>query len=135
MAEAGYIALPEPAEALPAHPDLDDPATSLDLRVRALLDVNCASCHRPGTLANAQMDLRAATPLAESRTCDVAPGQTDLGLADARLIAPGEPARSVLYQRMIRRDDDGMPAVGSNVVDDDGAALVFRWIEAMERCP
>ncbi len=135
LAEAGYIALPGPAAELPVHPGLDDPATPLEGRVRALLDVNCASCHRPGTLANAQLDLRAGTPLAESRTCDVAPGQTALGIADARLIAPGDPARSVLYQRMIRRDDDGMPAVGSNVVDDDGAQLVFRWIEAMERCP
>ena len=133
LAEAGYLALPPEIEA--AHPAPDDGSVPLARRVRALLDVNCASCHRPGTLANAQLDLRADLPLAETRTCNVVPGQGGLGIADARLIAPGDPARSVLYQRMIRRDDDGMPAVGSNVVDDETAQLVFDWIQAMERCP
>lgn len=35
------------------------------------------------------MDLRYSTAFADTQTCDVAPGLGDLGIADARLIAPG----------------------------------------------
>ena len=134
LAEAGYLNLPAPVDALPAHPRLDDDA-DLSARARAALAVNCASCHRPGTLANAQLDLRAQTAMADTHACDVAPGQGTLGIADARLIAPGDRDRSVLYQRMIRRDDEAMPPVGSNVVDLDTADLVGRWITSLDGCP
>ena len=127
--------MPGPINALPAHPAIDDAEADLTTRVRAVLDVNCASCHRPGSLANAQLDLRAQTPMADVRACDVVPGQGDLEIADARLIAPGAPARSVLFQRMIRRDDEAMPPVGSNVVDLAAAHLVQRWITGLDGCP
>jgi hypothetical protein len=134
LAEAGYLDLPAPADALPAHPRLDGDG-DLDARARAALAVNCANCHRPGTLANAQLDLRAQTPLADTRACDVIPGQGEVGIADARLIAPGDRARSVLYQRMILRDDEAMPPIGSNVVDLNTADLVGRWITGLDGCP
>jgi hypothetical protein len=46
------------------------------------------------------MDLRYSTALANTNACDVLPGFGSLGIADARLIAPGDPDRSVLVARM-----------------------------------
>jgi hypothetical protein len=52
----------------------------------------------------------------------------NLGIADARLIAPGAPERSVLYQRITRRGKKQMPPISTNVVDEQGAELVKNWI-------
>jgi len=124
-------------EAQPAHPrpadgGRDGPALEAD--ARAILDVNCATCHRPGGGANAGLDLRAHVPLAETGLCD-APGQGDLGIADARLIAPGDRARSVVWQRMVRRDGEGMPPLGSDRVDAAGVDRLGRWIDGLPACP
>src|SRR5690606_24310413 len=44
---------------------------SVDDRARGYLDVNCATCHRPGGTTQSDLDLRVATPLAATRACDV----------------------------------------------------------------
>lgn len=132
---AGYVDLPGPPETLPKAPAPDDPDASLEARARALLDANCAGCHRPDGAANAQIDLRLETPLARTGLCDVPPDQGDLGIADARLIAPGAPDRSVLLQRMFIRGEGQMPPLATRVVDGHGAALVGAWIQAMQGCP
>ncbi len=135
LAGAGYVNLPGPPETLPAFPAPEDPDADLGGRVRALLDANCAMCHRPDGTANARIDLRATTPLADTGLCDVAPQQGDLGLADARLVAPGDPARSVLLARMNRRGADQMPPLGSNRIDPHGTTLVGAWIQSLVGCP
>ena len=53
------------------------------------------------------------------------------GVSGARVIAPGDPERSVLLNRMSRRDLLRMPPLGSNEVDPAGAALLTRWIESL----
>jgi hypothetical protein len=58
----------------------------------------------------------------------------DLDIANARIIAPGEEARSVLLERISRRDDAGMPPLASNEVDSDGVALIDAWISALPNC-
>ena len=80
------------------------------------------------------MDLRYSTPLADTHACDVAPGLGDLGIANARLIAPGSAARSVLVERMSRRDANGMPPLASVKVDTDGAALLTSWVNSLTSC-
>ena len=131
LAEVGVLALPEDLPRV-AHPRPG--AGPLDAEARAALDVNCASCHQPGGGANATLDLRAQTPLADTGLC-APPGQGDLGVADARLIAPGDRARSVAWLRMGRRDGEGMPQIGSAVVDAATVELVGRWIDQLEACP
>ena len=57
----------------------------------------------------------------------------DLGVPDARLVAPGSPERSVLYQRITRRGQKQMPPVSTNLVDEQGAKLIEEWILSLPR--
>jgi uncharacterized repeat protein (TIGR03806 family) len=110
-------------------------AGSLSERARAYLHTNCSQCHRPGGPTTSNMDLRYSTPLANTNACDVAPGLGDLGIADARLIAPGAPERSVIPARMNLRDnDDAMPPLGSVRADTAGVALIREWIDSLASC-
>lgn len=119
---------------LPAYPDFTAVTGSVAQRARALLHANCSGCHRPGGPTGSTMDLRYATALAETNTCDVHPTRGDLGIADARLIAPGDPERSVLLARDGRRDAAGMPPLGSLVINQAGVSLLRDWIEGLTSC-
>ena len=80
------------------------------------------------------MDLRYDTPLSNTDACDVAPALGDLGIANARLIAPGDALRSIVVRRMMRRDSHGMPPLGSVQIDDDGINLLSDWIKGLGSC-
>jgi uncharacterized repeat protein (TIGR03806 family) len=121
---AGEIPYPNPAGT----------AGTLGERARSYLHTNCAQCHRPGGPTTANMDLRYATALSATNACDVVPDLGDLGITNARLIAPGAAARSVLIARMSRRDANGMPPVGSAQVDSGGAALLTEWVNSLANC-
>jgi uncharacterized repeat protein (TIGR03806 family) len=130
--------LSPPLAADPADlPALADPFGSgaLGDRARAYLHTNCAGCHRPGGPTPSSMDLRFDTPLAQAAVCDV-PGTTgsSLGVPDARLVAPGDPGRSLVWLRMDRRDVHAMPPIGSLKVDAAGVALIGEWIAGLARC-
>jgi uncharacterized repeat protein (TIGR03806 family) len=114
--------------------DPHDATEPLIARARSYLHSNCAGCHRTGGIGRGTMDLRFTTALSETGACDVAPTLGDLGITDARLLAPGEPQRSILLERM--RVDDGtrMPPVASNVVDQAGVALIEAWIGSLTGC-
>jgi hypothetical protein len=51
--------------------------------------------------------------------------------ADARIIVPGERQHSILWQRMLRRDGQGMPPLSSHRVDEAGSELVGQWIDGL----
>ena len=57
-------------------------------------------------------------------------GLDDLDILDARIVASNDIDRSVLYQRTARRDIDGMPPLGSNVLDATGLQVLRAWIES-----
>ncbi|MGB5740383.1 MAG: hypothetical protein WBM54_13660, partial [Woeseia sp.] len=126
--------LPGPVASLPALADPADTNASLDARARAYLHTNCSQCHRPGGPTPTDLDLRYDTPLLNTNACDVTPQRGDLGIGNARIIAPGDAARSVLANRMNRRDANGMPPLGSNLVDSDGVALMSDWITDLASC-
>ena len=123
-----------PPSALPALPNPAGTAGSLNDRARAWLHTNCAQCHRPGGGTPTTLDLRYTTSLAATNACNATPQAGDLGIADARIIAPGNAARSVLVARANRRDAAAMPPVGSTVVDATGVALLTSWIDALAGC-
>jgi uncharacterized repeat protein (TIGR03806 family) len=122
-----------PADEVP-YPNPAGTAGTLGERARAYLHTNCSQCHRPNGGSTANMDLRYTTALADTQACDVAPGLGNLGIADARLIAPGAATRSVLIARMNRRDAYAMPVVGSAKVDAEGAALLTEWVNSLTSC-
>ena len=80
------------------------------------------------------MDLRFDTALSNTNACDAVPLEGGLGIANARLIAPGDATRSVLVDRMGRRDSHGMPPLGSNEIDAAGVALLGSWIDGLAGC-
>jgi uncharacterized repeat protein (TIGR03806 family) len=122
--------LPGAASSLPVMPDPADSGASVSERARAYLHTNCAQCHRPGGPTPSTMDLRYTTSLVNTNACDATPLQGDLGIASARLIAPGDAARSLVIARANRRDSQGMPPLGSNQVDSSGINLdhLDKWV-------
>ncbi|HEU5133729.1 MAG TPA: PQQ-dependent sugar dehydrogenase [Steroidobacteraceae bacterium] len=122
-----------PTEQVP-YPNPFGTAGTLAERARSYLHTNCAQCHRPTGPTPTDMDLRYTTALADTHACDVVPGVGDLGIANARLIAPGAAARSVLINRMSRRDAHAMPPLGSAQVDTQGAALLTSWVNSLTSC-
>lgn len=136
LRQRGYFTTaPAEAAALPRFPAPTEAGATVAARARAYLAANCAHCHSPGGLANATIDLRATTALRATAACDVPPQQGDLGVAGARLIAPGDPQRSTLYLRMATTDPaTRMPNVATRLVDPEGTALVRRWIAELTGC-
>jgi uncharacterized repeat protein (TIGR03806 family) len=114
-----------------AMPDPADTTRPVGDRARAYLHTNCAQCHRPGGGAPGSLDLQYTTAMASTGTCNADPASGDLGVAGAKIIAPGDASRSVLYLRMNRRDAQQMPPVGSLVVDTEGVALMQQWISGL----
>ncbi len=128
LAHAGLFASEPPAAA-------DRPALTFPPDARAYLHANCSGCHRPGGTTQAEFDVRHATGLRDTLTCNAAPRQGDLGVEDARLVAPGEPEKSLLPLRMRSLDAHRMPPLSSSRVDEMGVALVEGWIRGLQGCP
>jgi len=108
----------------------------LAARARAYFHVNCAQCHRPEAPGGrAKIDFRIDTPLADVGICDASPRSGDLDIADARLVVPGDPARSLVSARMHTLGSTRMPGLGSAVVDPTGTEVVDAWISSLTACP
>ncbi len=105
----------------------------LESRSRSYLDANCSHCHRPGGTGRGGLDLRLATPLSATGLLEVPPEVGDLGVRGASLLRPGAPDSSVLYLRLLDLGSYRMPPLASGRVDQEGAALVRDWIEALGR--
>jgi uncharacterized repeat protein (TIGR03806 family) len=125
----------DPAAETP-YPNPTGTTGTLGERARAYLHTNCAQCHRPSGPTTSNMDLRYATTLANTNACDAAPGLGDLGIANARLIAPGAADRSVIPARMnLRGNPNAMPPTGLGArVDADGVKLIRDWIDSLAGC-
>ncbi|MGE4181015.1 MAG: PQQ-dependent sugar dehydrogenase, partial [Limisphaerales bacterium] len=134
LIEAGYFHNPpNHPTAYRRHPALNDESVSLEARARSYLAVNCAPCHRPGgTVGGGFFDTRLETPtdIAGLLSGPLNDSGEDPG---ARVIVPGEPGRSELLLRLLSVDNDRMPPISSGVVDDEGTALLERWIVATSR--
>ncbi len=104
----------------------------VERRVRSYLASNCAGCHRPEGTEPAGLDLRSTTPLALTGLTDTAPLRGDLDIVDARVVAPGAPARSVLIERMkLRGQEEQMPPLGSHRLDRRALRVFTRWVRGL----
>lgn len=125
--------LPEAPEKLLRLVDYHDKNQDLDKRARSYLHANCAHCHRKWGGGNAEFQLLANLPLADTGTLNTRPGQGTFELKDPRILVPGEPDRSLIYYRMGRRGLGQMPHIASNVVDQDAVDLVRDWIKQLPK--
>ena len=118
---------------LPRLARTDDPARSLEDRVRSYLDANCANCHRPrGTVA--YFDARYDTPPAQQGLIG---GRVliDERIDHPHIIAPNDPWRSILYMRANTTETFKMPPLARNTIDEHGMALLRQWIESLPGPP
>ena len=111
----------------------DDLSQSLEDRARSYLDANCANCHRPkGTVA--YFDARYDTPLVRGGLID---GNVlfDERIDGARVIAPNDIWRSILYMRANTTEAFKMPPLARNTIDTRGMKLLREWIESLPGPP
>ncbi|MEO6772469.1 MAG: PQQ-dependent sugar dehydrogenase [Kofleriaceae bacterium] len=127
------------AASLPSLANLADTTRTVADRARDYLHVNCANCHRPGGPTFTPLDLRFQTSLHDAGICDQLPTIDDLaGLipSDPRILAPGAPARSVLWHRLNTTDGSiRMPPIGRSLTDTAATAVISDWITATTTCP
>lgn len=116
---------------LPRLVDPRDTSATLNDRARSYLHSNCSHCHALNAGGNSL--LRLASDLAEGdmNILNALPMHTQFGIADARLVAPGAPERSLLAYRTVLRGPGQMPPVGTLVPDGEGATLLAQWIAAL----
>jgi hypothetical protein len=126
-------ALTQTPDQLPVIPDPFGNA-AIGLRARAWLHTNCANCHQPGGNSQSSMDLRFSTALNVTGACDVAPVLGDLGITNARLIAPGSAARSVVIARVNRTGTNAMPPLARHLIDTAGVTLLTDWVNGLASC-
>lgn len=110
-----------------------DKKQDLTARARSYLQSNCAQCHVEAGGGNAQMDLEFVTRLDKMRIVNTRPIHDTYGIADANLIFPGHPEKSVLLRRISHRDKGHMPPLATSVVDQQSVQLMRDWIMEMKR--
>jgi len=130
LSELGFFkaALPKPIEELSKLPDPFDASVDLHQRATAYLHTNCANCHVEAGGGNAQFSVEVDAKPEAQRLIDAPPVHTNFGISDARLVAPGAPERSLLFQRIQRRGHGQMPPIGTNVPDKPAIELMREWI-------
>jgi putative heme-binding domain-containing protein len=126
----GLFAEP-PAEGRSVWPDPYDPSGEIISRARSYLHVNCGHCHRRGGGGTAALDVRFDNPLDRANLIDARPTQGTFGIHGAKVVAPGDPYRSVLYYRAAKLGVGRMPHFGSQVVDPRGLQLLREWISQL----
>jgi len=111
----------------------DDLSRNLEDRARSYLDANCAHCHRPkGTVA--YFDARYDTPSPQQ---DLVGGRVliDERVDGARVVAPNDRWRSILFMRANTTEPFKMPPLARNMIDERGMKLLRDWIESLPGPP
>jgi uncharacterized repeat protein (TIGR03806 family) len=130
--QMGMLAAVRDLRGLPRLAGPCDESADLDVRARSYLQVHCAHCHQFNAGGAANIALGFEVPLDQTKTIDVRPIQGDFKIDGARIIAPGDPSRSVLYYRISKLGGGRMPRVGSSQVDDRATRMIHDWIVGMK---
>ncbi len=115
--------------------NLSDEFATLEDRARSYLDANCAGCHQPEGGPRSTFDLRMQVAMDDTGLID---GEVieDLGIAGAKVVVPGDPDKSILYQRLQQvGTSTAMPPLAKNKLDDAAVTLIRDWILSMEPLP
>ncbi len=124
--------LSKPPEELSRLASPYDLASDLEARARAYLHVNCSVCHVQAGGGNSKMELGLPTPREQMGILDARVQHDAFGIADAMLVAPGDPRRSVLLQRISHRGRGQMPPIVTTRIDERAVKLMGDWIAGMK---
>lgn len=82
-----------------------------------------------------EIDLRYEVAFNAMGVCNKTPQTGDLRVADARVLYPRVPEKSILSLRMHSNDSTTrMPPLARNVVDTQGVKLIDDWIRVVASC-
>jgi len=123
-----------PKDHIPALVNYSDASASLDDRVKAYLDINCAHCHNatgPARSSGLYLDWNSKDRTAYGFfKAPVAAGRGSGNLSYD--IVPGKPEQSILHYRMASRDPGVMmPELGRQLTHHEGVELVRSWIQSI----
>ena len=114
---------------------LHDKNATVERKARSYLHANCSYCHQGNETKDVTLDLRIDRLLPQMNACDVKPSKNGYGIDDVMIIAPGDPARSMLLFRMKSTVQDvRMPVMGTKLVDEDAVKAVEEWIGSLTNC-
>lgn len=114
---------------------ITDENASLEQRARSYLHTNCSTCHRPGVINRANIDLRYTTKFSDTNTCNVAPALTGVGNSETRHILPGDPDNSTIILRMESNNSAvRMPPIARLTKDSAASTVIRAWINELNSC-
>lgn len=115
---------------------LGDTTATMEKRVKSYLDSNCAHCHGTGN-GGSQWDARFNTSLSQMKVVDVLTTgireySKDYGITNAKVVAAGKAAESILYIRdKSINPADRMPPIGRALEHTEYITLLNEWIASL----
>lgn len=116
----------------------DDPAETLERRVRGYLDINCSHCHNEGGFCGYRPIRFAWDESADPAHLGICvPPQIPLDPGVDYIVNAGNADRSMLYYRLGSTDESvRMPLLERTVRHEEAIQLVAEWINSMPpSCP
>ncbi len=132
-AESALLA--RPVETLPRLSNPQDQSASLHDRARAYLHANCSHCHARDAGGNSRIQFASHLADDDMEIWNATPLHATFGIADAKLLAPGFPAQSLIVHRTVLRGPGQMPPVGTLMPDGEGVTLLAQWIASLPAQP
>lgn len=116
--------------ALPKAYHIEDNSVDLELRIRSYLASNCSSCHQEGGVPDVDMDLR----FGNSRDLQSIIFEKTKSVnsdPEGYLVEPGNHADSELWIRDASTEENQMPPLSRNLVDQIYVDSLAKWIDGL----
>lgn len=133
----GYLSSNRPKRIVTV-PRWNDPQVSLNDRVRAYVDINCAHCHQEGGHCDYRPIRFAFNETLDPVNLGVCVRPDDPLLPHhTHIVSRGNVARSLLHYRMASTNEaERMPLLGRSIVHTEALSLITAWIQSLEpACP
>jgi uncharacterized repeat protein (TIGR03806 family) len=107
---------------------IGDGSVDLEVRIRSYLDANCSSCHRVGGVPMVNLDFRFVVPVKLHNSINFST-QSQASDPNRLIIKTGDHASSELWIRDSSIEDNRMPPIGRNLVDEVYVDSLAKWID------
>jgi mono/diheme cytochrome c family protein len=118
-------------EQLTALPDYQSVAFTDEERVNSFVHSNCSNCHNPQGTDRTSIDF-SWQGTEQWGTCDKDPEVSSLDVENAKLMAAGDPERSIIYKRLNTTEPYKMPPIGRSTISEEVVELFHNYITNVE---